>query len=148
MQSVDASVSAQRPPICQEIAHNAPPLVIFLIKHFDCSRWMQCDARSTANQGEAEGVDLCPRLKMSPPICQEIAHNAPPSVIKHIIRKTGAAVVGSTREIIRKSHDHFLLRARFCASAALAALAFSSVALAKTHTILIVPVLGLRSRTS
>ena len=41
---------------------------------------MQCDARSTANQGEAEGVDLCPRLKMSPKICQEIAHNAPPLV--------------------------------------------------------------------
>ena len=71
----------QSPPICQEIARNAPPLMIFLIKHVDCSRWMQCDARSQVNQGEAEGVDLCPRLKMSPKICQEIAHNAPPQVI-------------------------------------------------------------------
>ena len=52
-----------------------------MIKWFDCSRWMQCDARSTANQGESEGVDLRPRLKMSPKICQEIAHNAPPQVI-------------------------------------------------------------------
>ena len=42
---------------------------------------MQCDARSQVNQGESEGVDLGPRLKMSPQICQEIAHNAPPSVV-------------------------------------------------------------------
>ena len=27
------------------------------------------------------GVDYCPRLKMSPLICQEIAHNAPPQVV-------------------------------------------------------------------
>ena len=42
---------------------------------------MQCEARSPVNQGESEGVDLRPRLKMSPPICQEIAHNAPPQVV-------------------------------------------------------------------
>ena len=53
-------------------------MICQMIKWFDCSRWMQCDARSQVNQGESEGVDLRPRLKMSPKICQEIAHNAPP----------------------------------------------------------------------
>ena len=52
-----------------------------IIKRFACSRWMQCEARSQVNQGESEGVDLRPRLKMSPLICQEIAHNAPPQVV-------------------------------------------------------------------
>ena len=52
-----------------------------MIKWFDCSRWMQCEARSQVNQGESEGVDLRPRLKMSPLICQEIARNAPPQVV-------------------------------------------------------------------
>ena len=52
-----------------------------MIKRFDYSRWMQCEARSLVYQGESEGVDLRPRLKMSPLICQGIAHNAPPQVV-------------------------------------------------------------------
>ena len=53
---------------------------------------MQCEARSQVNQGESEGVDYCPRLKMSLLIYQEIAHNAPPQAafyetIVHEIRK-------------------------------------------------------------
>ena len=52
------------------------------------SRWMQCEARSQVNQGESEGVDLRPRLKMSPLICQEIAHNAPPQVVFFTKNKT------------------------------------------------------------
>ena len=49
---------------------------------------MQCEARSQVNQGESEGVDLRPRLKMSPLICQEIAHNAPPQVVFFTKNKT------------------------------------------------------------
>ena len=38
-------------------------------------------ARLGVNQGEAEGVDFRPRLKLSPKICPKIAREAPPQVI-------------------------------------------------------------------
>ena len=63
-------------------------MICQIIKRFACSRWMQCEARSQVNQGESEGVDLRPRLKMSPLICQEIAHNAPPQVVFFTKNKT------------------------------------------------------------
>ena len=57
---------------------------------------MQCEARSQVNQGESKGVDLRPRLKMSPLICQEIAHNAPPQVV--FFTKIGTLTKGLTSE--------------------------------------------------
>ena len=41
-------------------------------------RWMQCEARSRANQGEWAGVYYRTWLRKRPQICQEIARNAPP----------------------------------------------------------------------
>ena len=40
------------------------------IKTVVCNRRMDRAARLQAYQGEAEGVDYCPRLKMSPQICR------------------------------------------------------------------------------
>ena len=34
-------------------------------------RWMHRAARLGVNQGEAEGVDFRPRLKLNPPICSQ-----------------------------------------------------------------------------
>ena len=68
------------PQIWQEITRKPTAQAVLATEKVRFDRWMQCEARSTLNQGRVWGVYINTRPKRCPPIRQEIARNAPPPV--------------------------------------------------------------------